>query len=74
MTWRLHSAQPLVVREYQDAAGTFHGYLWERGRFRSIEAGGATGINNRGQTVGVAPIADPAPSPQPTATPMGRMA
>jgi probable HAF family extracellular repeat protein len=41
-----------VVGEYQDAAGDFHGYVWEWGRFRSIEAGGASGINNRGQIVG----------------------
>jgi probable HAF family extracellular repeat protein len=47
-----------VVGEYRDAAGTFHGYVWERGRFRSIEVGtAATGINNRGQITG--PTGDP---------------
>jgi uncharacterized membrane protein len=34
------------------ANGDFHGYLWERGRFRTIAAGGASGINNRGQITG----------------------
>jgi probable HAF family extracellular repeat protein len=44
-----------VVGEYQAADGTFHGYLWERGRFRTLPTpGGATGINNRGQITGVA--------------------
>ena len=42
-----------VVGEYQAAAGVFHGYVWERGRFRTIEAGSALGINNRGQITGV---------------------
>jgi probable HAF family extracellular repeat protein len=43
-----------VVGEYQVADGTFHGYLWERGRFRTLPTpGGATGINNRGQVTGV---------------------
>lgn len=44
-----------VVGEYQAADGTFHGYLWQQGRFRTLPApGGATGINNRGQITGVA--------------------
>jgi probable HAF family extracellular repeat protein len=42
-----------VVGEYQDAAGVLHGYLWQRGRFRTIDAGTATGINNRGQITGI---------------------
>jgi probable HAF family extracellular repeat protein len=42
-----------VVGEYTDASGAFHGYLWERGRFRTIEAGSALAINNRGQITGV---------------------
>jgi probable HAF family extracellular repeat protein len=42
-----------VVGEYTDANGAPHGYVWERGRFRSIEAGGALAINNRGQITGV---------------------
>jgi probable HAF family extracellular repeat protein len=41
-----------VVGEYKDANGRFHGYLWERGRFQTIEAGSAIGINNRGQILG----------------------
>jgi probable HAF family extracellular repeat protein len=47
-----------VVGEYQDADGDFHGYVWQRGRFRTIAAGGATGINNRGQITGSRPEAD----------------
>src|SRR5512133_988859 len=49
-----------VVGEYQDAAGRFHGYVWERGRFTTIDRPGqpgtttATGINNRGQITGQA--------------------
>jgi uncharacterized membrane protein len=58
------SSQPLdindrgqVAGEYQDAAGTFHGYVWESGRFRTIDLPGqtmasASGINNRGQLTG----------------------
>jgi probable HAF family extracellular repeat protein len=43
-----------VVGEYKDAAGKFHGYLWDKGRFTTIDVPGATatsafGINNRGQ-------------------------
>jgi uncharacterized membrane protein len=46
-----------VVGEYQDNAGTFHGYAWERGRFRTIDVPSqpgttATRINNRGQITG----------------------
>jgi probable HAF family extracellular repeat protein len=53
-----------VVGEYKDADGRFHGYVWERGRFRTIDVPGqpgtatATGINNRGQITGQAgPVA-----------------
>ncbi len=42
-----------VVGEYQDAGGAFHGYVWQRGRFRTLPTGAATGINNRGQITGV---------------------
>jgi probable HAF family extracellular repeat protein len=41
-----------IVGEYQDANGRFHGYLWERGRFRTLPTGAALGINNRAQVVG----------------------
>jgi probable HAF family extracellular repeat protein len=44
--------QGQVVGEYQAADGTFHGYLWHRGRFRALPTGGATGINNHGQITG----------------------
>jgi probable HAF family extracellular repeat protein len=44
--------QGQVVGEYQAADGTFHGYLWHRGRFRTLPTGGATGINNHGQITG----------------------
>jgi probable HAF family extracellular repeat protein len=47
-----------VVGEYTDANGDLHGYLWERGRFRTIEAGSALAINNRGQITGVRPQPD----------------
>jgi probable HAF family extracellular repeat protein len=49
-----------VVGEYKDADGVFHGYVWERGRFRTIDVPGqpgtttATGINNHGQITGQA--------------------
>jgi uncharacterized membrane protein len=46
------------VGEYQAADGTFHGYLWHRGRFRALPTGGATGINNHGQITGT--TGDPA--------------
>lgn len=47
-----------VVGEYQDAAGSYHGYVWERGRFRTIDAPGAAGTslfdsNDRGQLLGI---------------------
>ena len=42
-----------VVGEYKDADGRFHGYLWERGRFRTLPTGAATGINHRGQITGL---------------------
>jgi uncharacterized membrane protein len=42
-----------VVGEYQAADATFHGYVWQRGRFRTLPTGAATGINNRGQITGV---------------------
>lgn len=43
-----------VVGEYKDAAGRFHGYVWERGRFTTIDVPGATAttafdINDGGQ-------------------------
>jgi probable HAF family extracellular repeat protein len=44
-----------VVGEYQDANGTFHDYLWERGRFKPIDVPGQSStaaINNRGQITG----------------------
>jgi hypothetical protein len=45
------------VGDYFDADGVFHGYVWERGRFRTIDVAGAAGanatdINNRGQITG----------------------
>jgi hypothetical protein len=58
----------------------FRGYLRDRrGRFTRIDvpgapATGATGINDRGQIVGLYANPTATPSPQPTATPMGRMA
>jgi len=42
-----------VVGEYQAADGTFHGYLWQQGRFRALPDS-ASGINNRGQITGSA--------------------
>ena len=45
--------------QYQDANGVFHGYVWQRGRFRTIDVPGQppgtniTGINNRGQITGI---------------------
>jgi hypothetical protein len=56
------------------------GFLLDRGRYVRLDVPGsrtsqAADINNRGQIVGFAPIADAAPSPQPTdPPPMGRMA
>jgi uncharacterized membrane protein len=46
-----------VVGDYTDADGLIHGFLWDKGRFTTIDvpgAGGttATDINNRGQIVG----------------------
>ena len=43
-----------MVGEYKDSAGKFHGYLWDRGRFVTIDVPGAidtsaVGITNRGQ-------------------------
>jgi hypothetical protein len=32
-----------VVGQYQDADGIFHGYVWERGRFRTIDAPARSG-------------------------------
>ena len=44
-----------VAGEYQAADGTFHGYLWQQGRFRTLPTpGSATGINNQGQITGPA--------------------
>ena len=62
-------------------ATTASGFLRHaRGRLTAINRPGAAvtaafDINDRGQIVGFAPIADAAPSPQPThPPPMGRMA
>ena len=43
--------------EYIDAGGRFHGFLWDKGRFTTIDVPGAdattvTDINDRGQIVG----------------------
>ena len=47
-----------VVGEYLDATGRYHGYVWERGRFTTIDVPGTAGtsaldINNRGQVTGL---------------------
>ena len=47
-----------MVGEYLDAAGRYHGYVWERGRFTTIDVPGTAGtsaldINNRGQVTGL---------------------
>ena len=47
-----------IVGEYEDADGDFHGYLWDRGRFRTIKADSATDINNHGQITGLRVKAD----------------
>jgi probable HAF family extracellular repeat protein len=52
-----------VVGEYLDAGGAFHGFLYHKGRFTTIDFPGAvgsspTGINDRGEIVGA--HADPA--------------
>jgi len=55
-----------VVGDYQDAAGRFHGYLWNRGRFTTIDGPAGSGatltnLNDRGQIIGLyAPTGDPA--------------
>jgi uncharacterized membrane protein len=46
-----------VAGQYVDAAGGFHGFVWERGRFTTVDAPGAVGtfladINDRGQLLG----------------------
>jgi uncharacterized membrane protein len=46
-----------VVGEYQDASGSFHGYLWDRGWFTTLDGPDGTGasatdINDRGQIIG----------------------
>ena len=47
-----------IVGDYLDAAGRFHGYRWDKGRFTTFDgpagAGGAslTDINDRGEMVG----------------------
>jgi uncharacterized membrane protein len=48
----------IVVGEYQDSAGTVHGYRWHRGQFRTIDVPGTTGtvvsdINDHGDIVGI---------------------
>jgi len=50
--------QGQVVGEYQAADGTFHGYLWQQGRFQTLPTGSVTGINNHGQITGT--TGDPA--------------
>ena len=52
-----------MVGQYQDAGGIYHGYVWQRGRFTTIDAPGAVAtspfdINDRGQIVGVRLEAD----------------
>ena len=47
-----------VVGEYLDAFGTFHGFLWEKGRFTTIDGpdgavANATNINDKGEIVGI---------------------
>ncbi len=47
----------VVVGEYVDANGVFHGFRWQRGRFTTIDGPGALGgavfdVNDRGQMVG----------------------
>ena len=66
------------IRQNQE----IHGFLLVKGAsgpFTAIDvpgapATGATGINDRGQIVGLYANPTATPSPQPTATPMGRMA
>ena len=46
-----------VAGQYVDAAGGFHGFVWERGRYTTVDAPGAVGtfvtdINDRGQLLG----------------------
>jgi probable HAF family extracellular repeat protein len=52
-----------VVGEYFGADGIFHGFLWRRGRFTTIDGPGSLGgavfdINDRGQIVGTYLAAD----------------
>jgi hypothetical protein len=47
----------LVVGEYVDSDGVFHGYRWKRGRFTTIDGPGSLGgavtdVNDRGHMVG----------------------
>jgi uncharacterized membrane protein len=47
-----------VVGEYLDATGRYHGYVWKRGRFTTIDVPGTAGtsaleVNNRGQVTGL---------------------
>jgi probable HAF family extracellular repeat protein len=51
--------QGQVVGDYQDAAGEFHGFVWEAGLFQTLDvpfpqatSTAPTGINNVGQIVG----------------------
>ena len=46
-----------MVREYLGADGTFHGFIWENGRFTALDLPGAAatsaaGINDRGPLIG----------------------
>jgi uncharacterized membrane protein len=48
----------VVVGEYVDADGIFHGFRWKRGRFTTIDGPGSLGgavldVNDRGHMVGV---------------------
>lgn len=49
-----------IVGDYRDSAGTFHGFFWDEGQFRTIDVpfpeailSAASGVNNVEQIVGV---------------------